>query len=278
MVLDNKIKQIKTHINRNKTSGLRLLTFGIIALYALFFLSSLLPDGSVVQATVHLTEIKTKDGNIIRLMRSQYSAKDKKIQYELDVKNIVLYPYSFVVKIRDKSGNVKRYEPQIVVQESYICVFNINEVSDKWEVIQIEVNGIKANGNQSVTLLADMYSDRHSISEVDSIDDKSINEYKIDRAYVSIEEYRAGISELQEKNNSIWYEIGLLQKANEQLKKEKEHQTENEIVTTNNMIQSNNSSILNHSKTIQKNEADIKEYEDKIIKSQELIDDLSSDQ
>lgn len=278
MVLDNKIKQIKTHINRNKSSGLRLLTFGIIALYALFFLSSLLPDGSVVQATVHLTEIKTKDGNIIRLMRSQYSAKDKKIQYELDVKNIVLYPYSFVVKIRDKSGDVKRYEPQIVVQESYICVFNINEVSDKWEAIQIEINGIKAHGNHSVTLVADMYSDRHSISEVDSIADKSINEYKIDRAYVSIEEYKAAIVELQEKNNSIWYEIGLLQKANEQLEKEKEHQTENEIATSNNIIQSNNSSILNHSKTIQKNEADIKEYEDKIIKSQELIDDLSSEQ
>ena len=267
------LKSVKASIHRNKNIGLYITLFSFTFVYIFFFMSPfVMPGSSKVNATPLFSDITCQDGNTIRLIRSEYSESQSKMQYEFDIKSDLLRPYDFKIKFRTRTGSVQEANVNKVIEEADIYIIDIDNVIKKWTEIQIEIIGMN---NDNMSTVAYLYSDRNSITLKDTIDDKSANEYKIDKANLNIDEYTNAINNLNADNDTKWYEIGLLRNLNEQLENRKRHETSGEQSITDNSIKSNINSISNYYSNIVKNENEIKEYEQKIAKASELIKELS---
>lgn len=269
----NKINSIKLNIQRNQNISLYLVSVFVIIGYLFFFMSPYILPGHInVAATELMKTITCQDGNTIRIIRSDYSKQQNKIQFEFEVSESLLRPYEFTVVVRNSSGKNTRHEIVPIMREQQIYVLNIENVSDKWRELQIEVIGMQ---NSEMAVMTKIYSNINSIKVHDNIPDKTITEYKIDRTNLYISEYRQQIEQLETDNNAKWYEIGLLKELNANLEEQKKYQTDEEIKSTNVSIQSNVNKINNYAKEIIKTEEMISEYKKKIQKSNELIMELS---
>lgn len=260
------IKQLenaKIAFNKNKKSNNRynrvIHLFLFIGSYLFFFSSPMwYDDVSDFKPATKMNTSKSWSNRDVQLLNWDYDKSQRKMEIKLLITNKSYDGIeNYKITALDKSKGFITTEE--IVNKDGFYVIHLKDVPKKWSQISLRIN--LPNDD---TTTCKFYTNKVSVSEVDSIKDLTYNQYMIIRLESYISNYEDEIRNLE---NDITEQTAIINNCKEDIKKYKENetfQTELEKKETQRLI-SDAQGKINTSKTaIESDNNNIKEYKERI--------------
>ena len=262
------IKKISERLRRaEKSNFIRIFLVAYIFLLC-FFLSSKVwyPDkeSEYVQPT-EFGKTVTFQNRDFTLKRWDYSEKQRIMEVEFQILDHstdgIKHLYYEAVDI-----NKGKLQTEVVFEETNLIIIRIKELPEKWSQISLR---LKLSETEDKVLK--YYTNKTSVNKVDAIEDKTKEEYFINRAEADKEHFKSEIKKQQDMIADYETKIDNANENISELMASKKYQTEEEQLDTDKAIQKLEDDILAYQKEIEKIDGTIREYEEKIRQTEEKI-------
>lgn len=247
--------KLKNRYNRYMTI---MIIFFVVG-YGFFFTSKFWCDdtGDLKSAT-RISSVRNWEDRSVQLLSWNYSERQQEMEVQVMIDNqsydgINTYDISALEKTKGFLNT------EVIINEDGFYVVRITDIPKKWNQISFRIN--LPNDNSSTCKL---YTNKEEVAYVDTIEDKTYNQYMNERLDSVIDTYYAMIENLQD---DISEQNTLIENCNadiEKLQAEKEFQTPKQIEKTDRQIADAKNTIATAQTAISSDNSNIEEYKERI--------------
>lgn len=221
--------------------------------------------------TTELNTPMTYGNLVVKITDREFNEDTKLAKFTLKIIDKSVDETVLKTELVEKNNVTKLIPTELikVTKENYV-VYAI--LPKEWTAVSLKIKEDREGNSNNNSIK--IYSDFRDISINNSLEKKDEYNLKLESIDQEIAETKDKIAEV---NNSILEKKSKIDKDRYKLgdlEKEKEYQTEAEIMTTNSTMEGINTSIKNMNSEVEKLEKQLNEYNDKIKKLQEKSLDL----
>lgn len=260
---------------KNRSQSFFRRTVVIFALsYSFFFLSPFfLPSTSKGTSFEKNIVYELGNGKEITVVRYDYSAKEKKVELEIDIndKDFIDGTYQIAAVQNSKEKLAK-----VIIDENFNKIFQILNVEAD-EILKFTIFFTSKSQGKTITDNTSISYIPSYLTAVNSLPEKDLTGYKIQRVQLEIEDLKQDIKHKENNITDLKRQNSTIDSAVVDLESSKILKTEEEILDIDEQITENQEKKKENEQTIGAYQQEITELQATILDKQQIIKSLTEE-